>query len=289
MKKIDRYEQKIKSEFPLVFPKKDLLIYLKRLHEKKEIGADIRSTISSNCRKVPIKWNRNPEYNLVSFHPDDVKAWDVIQALQKKYYLSHHTAMYLNELTDQRPSEFYLTKEVAPKSIERRYLGEDAIQQAFRKDYRITSNFFHFQKIKYNLVQKSCFADKIGVRSRTLHQGTKKQDHIWFTDIERTFLDCIIGPQYSGGMRTILSCYSEAIIKMDRLYEYYKIVDPQYPYWQLIGFIFKVIGRRKESHVWGELFHDKKRIKFFFDKNFRSNWEYDEEWCIYHPGWVDYD
>ena len=101
-----------------------------------------------------------------------------------------------------------------------------------------------------------------------------------YTDLERTLLDAVVRPAYSGGSENILKAFKKAKKKIDllKLNDYLEKVQYVYPYHQSIGFYLKQAGySRKQCAIF------KKKIRYIFYLNYgaRSS-EFDEEWQIYH-------
>ena len=275
-------------ELPIIFSQIILEKYLKKMLQSEDIPPITKSAILNQTIQVSLKWNKKPEYRFLTFNPKKVKIIDILVAFQPQYYLSHFSALYLHELTKHRPEEYFLSKEIVGNKPSHSNLKiPEKIKQAFLKSHRKTSKYLSYQKTKITLLEKQDL-NRIGVKNKFLTVDKARNIKISFTSVERTLIDSIISPHYSGGIKTVINAFFKARINIDKLYEIYKAYSHFYPYWQSVGFLLDRLKSPSVSKKWLQRFSSPK-MTFYLDKNFNDeNWAYNSKWKIYYPkGLVD--
>ena len=280
---IKKIKRELSLKLPLVFSETVFKKALHKILQKNRITDEIIIfSLSKVIKKVPLKWNTKTDYKLLTFDSSKIQIIDILAAFQPLYYLSHFSALYLHELTSHRPAEYFLSKEITRRTpIHSKEKIPEKIRQAFLKAPRKTSKYLTYQKTKIILLEKQDLG-KIGVKKKSLKVEEKRQVNIFFTSLERTLIDSIISPHYSGGIKTVINAFSKARIDIDKLYKIYKVYSPYYPYWQSIGFLLYKLKKPDVSKKWLQYFSSPK-MKFYLDKSFNENWDYDSKWKIYYP------
>jgi hypothetical protein len=103
------------------------------------------------------------------------------------------------------------------------------------------------------------------------------------TTPERTLIDMVVRPFYSGGSKTVLDAFRNARnkISLETLKELYNKLKYIYPYQQAIGFYLEASGNYTPEEI--NIF-EKKRFKFdFYLSNAIGNSTYSKRWRIYYP------
>ena len=278
---IEKIKQKLLEKLPVVFSERELIKLLEQMYQDSFIGRKTKSAILKSVKRVDLKWNKKADCKLLTFNPSEIQIIDILAAFQPQHYMSHFSALYLHGLTNQRPEEYFLSKEIkrktSPSSKEK---IPEKIYQAFLKAPRKTNKYLSYQKTKITLLEKQDIG-KIGVNKKLVTVNKKRPISLFFTSIERTLIDSIISPHYSGGIKTVVNAFSKAKINIHELYKIYKAYSPFYPYWQSIGFLFYKLKSVPISKKWLKYFSSKK-IEFYLDKKFNENWAYDSKWKIYY-------
>ena len=282
-----RIKKEISTELPIIFSHTMLEEHLQKMLQAGRIPNVTKTSILNETIKVSLKWNKKAEYKFLTFNSKKVQIIDILVAFQPQYYLSHFSALYLHELTNHRPEEYFLSKEIIGRNPSHSKLKiHERIQQTFLKSPRKTSKYLTYQKTKITLLEKQDL-NKIGIKNKLLTVDKTRQVNIFFTSLERTLIDSIISPHYSGGIKTVINAFFRARVNIDQLYKVYKAYSPFYPYWQSIGFLLHRLKPSSISKKWLQYFSSPK-MKFYLDKNFNENWSYDSKWKIYYPkGLVD--
>jgi hypothetical protein len=169
----------------------------------------------------------------------EVSEFALALSLKDNGYLSHHSAMFLNGLTDQSPQNIYINQEQPPKKSPQVQLMQENIDLAFKNSVRTTNNNAHFKdKIIHQLSGMN--TNNLGVIERTESDG----ELLRFTNLERTLIDIAVRPVYSGGIHEVLAAYKLAKGKVSiyNLVNTRKTINYVYPYHQVIGFYLEKAG-----------------------------------------------
>ncbi|WP_156340339.1 hypothetical protein [Nonlabens sp. YIK11] len=208
--------------------------------------------------------------------------YDIAQTIIKHGYLSNYSAMSIHQLTEQISKSFYLSYGKSEGYIENVaheentiFLSQESIDKAFSKVQRITSEVYTSinENSKFFLVQKK-FNDEI--------IGIVEENGLRYTDLERTLIDIVVRPAYSGGVFEVLKAFEAAkgSLNVSLLNDYLTRLGYIYPYHQSIGFFLDKAGYDKCEY---NIFLSKKRrVRFYITYNI-SNLEYDEKWQVYYP------
>ena len=197
--------------------------------------------------------------------------------LRGKSFLSHYTAMYLHNLTENIPKNVYTNQEQSKKLSNKSYdLQQKNIDRAFSKPMRKTNHIVFFDDFNaYMLNGKN--TEKLGITEIEV-----EGENLPITDIERTLLDVSIRPGYGGGVEEILEAYINAKgqISINRLLAYSRKMDYIYPYHQVLGFYLEKAGY-KESQL---KILDGMDIEYDFYLNYNmKNPSFSERWKLYYP------
>lgn len=243
--------------------------------------------IKSQLREVEYKTHGSIEPAKVYSFQDDVDGLDFANAFAiENMYYTNLSAIYIHELIDQKPLSHYLCKEVHSGSKGEYNYDEDMAKMTFRKKARVSSRYISYKDTRVYFLEKQNVKN-IGVEEIKIKKKGLNEYHIQCTDLERTFIDSIISPQYSGGVGVILTAFRKCELNLNNLLTYYREMDPVYPYWQKIGFILDLMGKDKESKNWKKFFEGEPMKKFFIDREYRSDWLYNEKWAIYYPAQLE--
>ena len=199
-----------------------------------------------------------------------------------KQYFSNLSAIYLLELTDQKITTHYVCKENHDALGRDFKYDEDLAKITFRKKARSSSSYVQYKKTRIYFLEKQNLG-MMGVIDFPFKKKDKDLFHIKCTNLERTFLDSVITPQYSGGNDSIVSFFRSADLDLTFLKKIYQKLNPAYPYWQKIGFLLDVMDQKEKSRKWYEFFKGTTLKKFFVDKGYRSDWDFNKKWKIYYP------
>lgn len=224
----------------------------------------IQTHIFSNeaTQKVVYAWNTEDLFTIIS-------------GLKSSGYFSFYTALHLHQLSLQIPKTIYLNFEHAKPLNEEPFLTQEQIDQAFAKPQRKSNNSFILNDRRI-ILTNSRYTNRLGVIKE------EATDRLYYcTDLERTLIDIVTRPVYSGGVFEVLEAYRIAKGKVDltRLLSYLNEMNFGYPYKQCIGFYLERAGYENKEQI---LFKGKMTYDFYLTYNM-TNPEYSEKWKLYFP------
>lgn len=205
--------------------------------------------------------------------------YELALSLKPNSYLSHYTAMFFNNLTEQIPKTIYVTYERKNMLHNRNTkLTQKKIDIAFEKDERISNAIILYKDYKIILIS-SLRNDHIGVNTYYLEDKTT----ISITNIERTLIDITVRPNYSGGVIEVASAYKAAIktAQIIKLKNYLNKINYTYPFEQAIGFYLENAGLPEKRLCYIDKICQKK-YKFYLCKKIINPY-FSSRWQIYYP------
>lgn len=208
----------------------------------------------------------------------DISIYEIALSINNKAYLSHYSAMYINNLTDNVPKRIYINVEQYKKTVGNSNLKQESIDKAFSNPFRKTNNIYKIEGKSNDIyVLNGKFSNRYGVKMIEF-EGRQLE----VTTIERTLIDIVVRPQYSGDTLEVLNAYklAKGRVSVNRLRAILKKLDYTYPYHQAIGFYMEKAG------------YDEKQLNLlknihmeydFYLTNEMKNTNYSKEWKIYYP------
>lgn len=208
----------------------------------------------------------------------DVSIFQLAQTLKPDAYLTHYGAMYLHGLTAQFPETIYINQE-QPKQHERSgELAQENIDRAFRGRPRVSNEIAEYEGTNVCVLHGQRTGG-LGVIEMEGEDG----ELFRVTDVERTLVDIVVRPIYSGGAAEILEAYrlAKTSVSVKKLVATLKKMNYVYPYHQAIGFYLDRAGVYKESEL--KLLRNIPIEYDFYLEHHMTNPKYSEDWCIYFP------
>lgn len=203
--------------------------------------------------------------------------YDIACAIKKKGYLSYLTALVIHELTLQIPKTIYISEEIHKVSQKKNIIEQKGIDLAFSKEQRTTTNIYRdeAENIRFALIEK---------QSNNINIGIIKDNSFLYpvSNIERTLIDCVVRPQYSGGIFSVLEAFRIAIniVDTDKINLYLDQLNYSYPYHQLIGFYLDKAGCDRNRLL--PFLNKVSSLNFYMTYNL-TNKTLDPKWKIYYP------
>jgi hypothetical protein len=232
-------------------------------------------TEKSRLNEVRVNFPHRP---VTRFIWGDVPLFELVLSFQSDSYLSHYTAVYLHDLTEQIPRTIYLNFEQRPKSYQMRGLQQASIDTAFKRPMRTSKNIAPFRDFRICLLN-SMGIGNLGVIESHGHEG----ENIRLTNVEKTLIDITVRPGYAGGVFEVLEAYRNAKGKfsVNKLTALLKQLNYVYPYHQAIGFYLQRAEVYDESTI-------KLLRKFDMDYDFylahgMAETDYSREWRLFFP------
>jgi len=201
----------------------------------------------------------------------------LIQSLNEDGYFSHLTALHLHGLTDQIPKTVYLNVEQRLRSGGGT-LTQAAINRAFASRCRISANQATFGDQTVCLLN-GANTDALGVVHLTLADGAQ----IRVTNIERTLIDIVVRPIYSGGVEELLRAFEEASgkVSINKMAVYLHQLNYTYPYHQSIGYLLERTGKYSATEV--SLFEQMPCAFDFFITHQMKLPDFNQKWRLFVP------
>ena len=206
-------------------------------------------------------------------------SFELAMSLRPNGYLSHQTAAYLNDLTTELPEDVYVNEEQYLRSSESN-LQQAKIDFAFSRSPRVSNNRIRLGSHTYCILN-GMNTGEAGVENRLI-TGTG----IRVTNIERTLIDMVVRPIYSGGPTKVLEAYQLAAGRMSTriMADILRSIGYVYPYHQAIGFYLDKSGKYSEAEI--KIFKDIERPFKFYLAHKMNDIDYSPDWNIYYPKYL---
>lgn len=230
---------------------------------------------SGQLRRVKVDLPHRPE---TLYAVEGVSVYCIASALKPNAYLSHYSAMYLNELTDQVPKTIYVNHEQRPQPRPPVAPTQESIDRAFKGRQRMTTNVAELDGYQV-CVLNGKNTGNLGVIDGTDSAGFPLR----LTSLERTLIDITVRPAYSGGVGEVIEAFRRASdrVRVNKLVAMLNKMDFVYPYHQAIGFYLERSGAYSDT-----LMKLLRRKPFEFDFYLTYGMKqpaYSERWRLYHP------
>ncbi len=171
----------------------------------------------------------------------DVSEFEIALAIQSGSYLSHYSAMYLHGLIENIPQVIYTNKEQSRKPRYGSDLTQVSLDRAFARPMRKTKQIARYDRFQIYLLNGK-YTGNLGVIDHDLNGIT-----IRTTGLERTLVDAVVRPDYSGGIEEVLKAFAAAKgeASVNKMLAILKKMDYMYPYHQAIGFYLEKAGYKE--------------------------------------------
>lgn len=236
-------------------------------------------------KEITIKLPRRSSVRYIWGSPS---VYDIALSLNKNSYLTHYSALFLHELTNNVTKTIYTNVEQSNKSY---YFHDDDdndddemeqknIDLAFSRPMRQTNQIAHFE-IDGNKYQVFMLNGKYHGRLGVKEQKIDKLQ-LPITDIERTLIDIVVRPNYAGGVEEVLDAFIAAKGKfsVNKLVSNLKKMKYKYPYFQLIGFYLEKAGYKPDILNLLKQFEIKYNFYLTYQMKEKS---YSDTWKVYYP------
>ena len=244
--------------------------------------ADLRRLITKRLNEIKYKvYGKISPPKLYTFEKDIDPLDFACGFISQTHYFSNLSAIYFLGLTDQRIQTHYICKETHCAPTEDFTYDEDLAKITFRNSFRNSNRYVQYKGARIHFIEKQNLG-MVGVIDIPIQKKGRDLFYIKCTNLERTFIDSMLTPQYSGGISLIILFFKKMELNVVELKKIYKKLCPAYPYWQKIGFVLDIMGEKEKSRQWKEYFKSTPLKKFFLSKDYRRDWEFNEKWKIYY-------
>lgn len=201
----------------------------------------------------------------------DITIYEFVNSLTPRAFFSMTTALNLMGASNFRSEFIFYSQEQKKKHYKPSKITQEAIDNAYKKDYRYTKSTADYESHHLVLLMPK-FSGEVGVEK---HNGFN------VSSVNRALAEILINIQYFKGFKEVIKEFKgiKDRININEVYKVIKAFDLIYPYFQLLGFALNQIGFHHS-----ELDIFKKQVSefdFYTEKN-KSRYRYDEYWRIYY-------
>lgn len=209
---------------------------------------------------------------------EDASVYEAALLVGKGAYFSHYTAAFLHELTEQVPRTLFVTVPQPLKRPETIVLTQKQIDQAFAQPARTTKSIAKLGAYRVARLSGMETAD-LEIMPATAPDGGQ----IRVSSLERTLIDMVVRPEYSGGIHEVLQAFrlAKSNISINTLVATIKRLNYIYPYHQAVGFYLQRSGVYSQS-AWRMLARLEKPYDFYLVHGARQT-DYSAEWRLFFP------
>lgn len=225
-----------------------------------------------------------PQRTIAKYIFGEASPYDIALSLRQGSYLSHYSAVFTHQLTENVPKTIYTNLEQSPKNSwnSNEELQQKDIDLAFSRNMRLTNQIATFKlkgKEYKTYLLNGKHQNQLGVENIMSFNLSKPS---YITNIERTLIDIVVRPIYAGGVEEVLEAFKQAKGKcsVNRILAYLKKMEFMYPYHQSIGFYLEKAGYNEK--VLSLLNQFEIKHKFYISYKM-SNKEFSERWQVYYP------
>ncbi len=200
-------------------------------------------------------------------------------SLQRDSFLSHRTALAVHGMAS--PGDMiYVNREQSPKN-QPDGITQAGIKLAFRNRQRQSKYIFDNSGVKYVLLSGKN-TGRAGVTQIKAPSG----ETVDVTDTERTLIDIVVRPAYTGGIEQVADVYAGRVngIDVDHMIDLLNRFGFVYPYHQAIGFLLERSGLSNTDCRKFEALG--KKFDFYLDYGMKRA-TFNKKWRLHYPASLD--
>lgn len=264
-----------------------------------ELIPELKNTSASNIfmaldklkflKIIRLGQNSDYRHELYIFFPKEHNILTIAKALAPNSYFSHYTSLYLNQLTLNQSQTIFIKRKTKKPSLNkiRPDFDQKKIDIAFSKPMRkstVTNNIEWNNKYYKIIIIEGIDLGQEGLKKIKIEKNSDY--YISHSNIERTLIDIIIRPDYSGGLNSIVEAFhiAKENIDIEKMATYLNELHLSYPYERNIAFFMKK-ANYKSSQI--ALFLNNinlSEVTYDFYLGYQiTNKNYDKEFKIFYP------
>ncbi len=218
------------------------------------------------------------------FFPNKHDIFSIANIIYVNSYFAHYTALSLNQLTVNKSNTIYLKKETKkPSSSKKNKVNQKTIDIVFskpmRKSEKITEIYWN------NNLYRIVFLEGY-LLPETNNDLINKNNNLFYSGIERTLIDCVIRPSYSGGVTSVLNAFIAAkdTLDIEKMATFMNYLNYFYPYERSIALYMKFANFPEEKlrHFLSLIKKDEANYNFYLDYQMLKK-GFDPDLKIYYP------
>ena len=248
-----------------------------RLAERTTVEQFINYLIENASLKKYELRSENYGKTITRYSWGEVSPYRLALSIKNGSYLTHGTAIFFHALSDSIPKYVYVNTEQSKKPPTETRLSQSSIDLAFTRQPRQSNLMYELDELKVVVISGKS-TERLGVELMPDENGNL----VDVTGLERTLIDIVVRPNYSGGVFQLLEAYVRAIdrISTNKLLSTLKKLDYAYPYHQAIGFLMEHAGypAKKYKH-----FSDLGINFDFYLAHGMASTEFDSKWRLHFP------
>lgn len=242
----------------------------------------INILISEDITSETIFRRKSPASALKRYSIHKPSALSLGLSLASNSFLSHGSAAYVHDLTNQLPDPLLVNVEQSPKPRPYGKLTQEAIDRAFQNSQRTSRNVWEMGHHRFALLSGKN-TGRIGVVEFNSDSGEALQT----TNIFRTLVDMTVRPAYvPGGVVEIARMFATVRNRVsgEQLFGTLNQMNYVYPYHQSIGFFMVRAGF--DVAELEHFRHPGLKFDFYLTHGMQSP-VFDSDWRIYYPASLD--
>lgn len=204
-------------------------------------------------------------------------AFELVQSFNRAGYFSHYSAMQVHGLTEQSPKTIYFNVEQKLRGGGGTYT-QTSIDRAFKGKCRVSTNVATHGDFRICLLNGGN-TDQLGVVET---EAPDASTAIRVTNVERTLIDIVVRPIYSGGIYEVAKAFelAKSRVSVNRVAAYLRTLNYTYPYHQSIGCLMERAGyRANQLDLLRQLPIE---VDFYLDYGMKET-DYDSSWRLFVP------
>jgi len=227
-----------------------------------------------------------PQQAVSGYTWGEAPLWETLLGLVKDSYYSHFTAIRIHGLTEQLPKTLYLSREKHRGEPSRSgtppVYPQENIDAAFQRPPRVSSNQVELDEGVRVLLLETAYHEGLGISAAEVNLGGERPLRLRYTNLERTMIDIVVRPFYSGGVFEVAKAFENAKgqLSVNAMRALLKKLRFGYPYHQAIGYYLERAGYRS-SQV--ELFRRESMERDFYLTHGMRSTTYSSRWRLHVP------